>query len=105
MASRPSRRARALCAHLLAIPPSGRANVHCHAGPETAIYVLEGLAVLWFGEELESRVDVGPGDFRYIPPTLRRSPPTPATPVGPGESWPGRTPTSKRAWNFFLTWI
>jgi hypothetical protein len=53
--------------------------------------------VLWFGEELESRVDVGPGDFRYIPPTLRTSPPTPATPVGPGESWPGRTPTRQES--------
>ena len=66
--------ARALCAHLLAIPPSGRAKAHRHAGHETAIYVLEGLAVLWFGEELESRVDVGPGDFRYIPPYVPHVP-------------------------------
>jgi uncharacterized RmlC-like cupin family protein len=62
---------RALCAHLLAVPPGGRAKAHRHAGHETAIYVLEGRGVLWFGEELESRVDVGPGDFLYIPP--RRS--------------------------------
>ena len=59
---------RALCAHLLAVPPGGRAKAHRHAGHETAIYVLEGRGVLWFGEELESRVDVGPGDFLYIPP-------------------------------------
>jgi uncharacterized RmlC-like cupin family protein len=58
---------RALCAHLLAIPPGGRAKAHRHAGHETAIYVLEGRAVLWFGEQLESRAEAGPGDFIYIP--------------------------------------
>ena len=62
---------RALCAHLLAIPPGGRAKAHRHAGHETAIYLLEGRAVLWFGEQLESRVDVGPGDFPLHP--ARRS--------------------------------
>jgi hypothetical protein len=30
--------------------------------------------VLWFGEELESRVDVGPGDFLYIPPDVPHVP-------------------------------
>jgi uncharacterized RmlC-like cupin family protein len=66
--------ARALCAHLLAIPPGGRAKAHRHAGHETAIYLLEGQAVLWFGEELESRVEVGPGDFLYIPPDVPHVP-------------------------------
>jgi mannose-6-phosphate isomerase-like protein (cupin superfamily) len=97
--------ARALCAHLLAVPPGGRAKAHRHAGHETAIYVLEGRGVLWFGEELESRVDVGPGDFLTSRPTFRTSSPKPATPNGAGESWPGPTPTSKRAWSFFLTWM
>jgi uncharacterized RmlC-like cupin family protein len=58
---------RALCAHLLAIPPAGRAKAHRHAGHEIAIYLLEGRTVLWFGEQLESKVDVGPGMFVYIP--------------------------------------
>jgi uncharacterized RmlC-like cupin family protein len=65
---------RALCAHLLAIPPGGRAKAHRHAGHETAIYLLEGRAVVWFGEQLESRVDVGPGDFLYIPPDVPHVP-------------------------------
>jgi uncharacterized RmlC-like cupin family protein len=64
----------ALCAHLLAIPPGGRAKAHRHAGHETAIYLLEGQAVVWFGEQLESRVDVGPGDFLYIPPDVPHVP-------------------------------
>jgi uncharacterized RmlC-like cupin family protein len=75
-------------AHILAIPPGGRAKAHRHAGHESAIYVLEGRAVLWFGEEeeLESRVDVGPGDFSTSRPTFRTSPPMPATPNGLGAS-------------------
>jgi uncharacterized RmlC-like cupin family protein len=65
---------RALCAHLLAIPPGGRAKAHRHAGHETAIYLMEGRAVLWFGEQLESRIDAGPGDFVYIPPDVPHLP-------------------------------
>ena len=97
--------ARALCAHILEIPPGGRAKAHRHAGHETAIYVLEGRAVLWFGEELESRVDVGPGDFLYIPPDVPHVPANASNTNGPGASWHGPTPTSKRAWSFFLTWM
>lgn len=71
-----------MCAHLLAIRPGGRAKAHRHAGHETAIYVLEGTAVLWFGEQLESRLEVGPGDFVYIPPDV------PHVPVNPsGSHW------------------
>ena len=47
--------------------PGGRAKAHRHAGHETAIYVLEGQAVVWFGEQLESRLEARPGDFVYIP--------------------------------------
>jgi uncharacterized RmlC-like cupin family protein len=35
---------------------------------------LEGRAVLWFGEQLESRVEVSPGDFLYIPPDVPHVP-------------------------------
>lgn len=57
---------RGLCAHLLAIPPGARAKAHRHVGHETAIYVLEGNAVVWFGENLESRAEAAAGDFVYI---------------------------------------
>jgi uncharacterized RmlC-like cupin family protein len=65
---------RALCAHLHALPPGGRAKAHRHAGHETAIYLMEGRVVLWFGEQLESRIDFGPGDFVYIPPDVPHVP-------------------------------
>ena len=63
-----------LCAHLVAIPPGGRARAHRHAGHETAIYVLEGRTVVWHGERLESVAEVNAGDFVYIPPGLPHVP-------------------------------
>lgn len=65
---------RGLCAHLLAIPPGARARAHRHVGHETAIYVLEGDAVVWFGERLEERAEVTAGDFVYIPPGVPHVP-------------------------------
>ncbi len=59
--------ARGLCMHLLTIPPGGRAKAHRHRGHETAIYVLSGHARMWFGDGLRETLEVGPGDFLYIP--------------------------------------
>lgn len=56
-----------LCMHMVTIPPGARANAHLHEEHETAIYVLSGEATMWFGEGLTERVDVGPGDFLFIP--------------------------------------
>ena len=43
---------RAICMHLLTIPPGGRANAHLHERHETAIYVLSGTAEMWHGDGL-----------------------------------------------------
>ena len=59
--------ARAICAHLVTIPPGGRAHAHLHAGHETAIYMLAGTVVTWFGEGLRERSVNTAGDFLYIP--------------------------------------
>ena len=56
-----------LCMHLLTIPPGGKAEAHLHEGHETAIYVLEGRAGMWFGENLEDHFTMKPGDFLFIP--------------------------------------
>lgn len=57
----------ALCMHLLTIPPGGRAKAHLHENHESAIYVLDGEAKMWFGENLSEHVIVKKGDFLYIP--------------------------------------
>ena len=58
---------RGLCMHFVTIPPGGRANAHHHESNETAIYVLSGEAVMWFGEKLEHKLTARAGDFIYIP--------------------------------------
>jgi uncharacterized RmlC-like cupin family protein len=58
---------RAICMHLLTIPPGGRAKVHLHQDHETAIYILEGEAITLWGDNLEERTDLRGGDLFYIP--------------------------------------
>jgi uncharacterized RmlC-like cupin family protein len=49
--------------------PAGlRSSVHHHGDCETAIYVLKGRARFLFGAKLEHAVEVGPGDFLFVPP-------------------------------------
>ena len=52
---------------LLTLPPGGRARAHKHEAHETAIHVLSGLSCMWHGERLQHHMEVGAGDFLYIP--------------------------------------
>ncbi|HLV34199.1 MAG TPA: cupin domain-containing protein, partial [Spirillospora sp.] len=56
-----------ICMHFLSIPPGGRAKAHLHENHETAIYVLQGEAEMWYGENLSERLVVKAGEFLYIP--------------------------------------
>ena len=56
-----------ICMHLLTIPPGGRAKAHKHASHETAIYVMSGEGVTFFGERLEHRAVTRAGELLYIP--------------------------------------
>ena len=58
---------RAICMHLLTIPPGGRAKVHLHENHETAIYILSGEAITLWGDQLEERTELRGGDLFYIP--------------------------------------
>ena len=57
----------AICMHLLDIPPGGRAKAHKHATHETAIYVIEGEAIMYWGDQLENLMETNAGDMIYIP--------------------------------------
>lgn len=65
---------KALCMHLLTIPPGGRARAHKHDSHETAIFVLSGKAVMYWGERLENRVETAAGDMVYIPANVPHLP-------------------------------
>ena len=41
--------AQGICMHILRIPPGGRAKAHLHESHETAIYVMEGSAAMYWG--------------------------------------------------------
>jgi uncharacterized RmlC-like cupin family protein len=71
--------AQAICMHLLTIPPGGRAKAHKHANHETAIYVLEGAARMYWGERLEHVMDTEPGDLVYIPADVPHLPFNPSS--------------------------
>jgi uncharacterized RmlC-like cupin family protein len=66
--------------HLLTIPPGGRARAHKHATHETAIYVLEGTTIMYWGPRLEHRMEIGAGELLYIPADMPHLPFNP----GPG---------------------
>lgn len=76
--SRETTGAQAICMHLLTIPPGGRAKAHKHATHETAIFMLEGVTVMHWGDALEHRMEVAAGDLLYIPAD------TPHLPFNPG---------------------
>jgi uncharacterized RmlC-like cupin family protein len=59
--------AQAICMHMLRIPPGGRAKAHKHTTHETAIYVIEGEAVMFWGDRLEHKMETCAGDMIYIP--------------------------------------
>ncbi len=56
----------AICMHLLTIPPGGRAKAHKHDSHETAIYVLSGKAIMYWGGKLEHCMATEAGDMIYI---------------------------------------
>ena len=78
--SQESAGSRALCLHLLEMPPGTRAKPHYHAAHETAIFVLEGDHEMRYGAQLEQLAQVRAGDFVYIPPGVPHQPYNP----GPG---------------------
>jgi uncharacterized RmlC-like cupin family protein len=48
--------------------PGATSGVHHHGPVESSIYVIAGRARFRFGAKLEHEVEVGPGDFVYVPP-------------------------------------
>ena len=56
-----------ICMHLLTIPPGQKAKAHLHEYHETAIYVIQGRAAMWYGDNLQEHLEVKAGEFLYIP--------------------------------------
>ena len=56
-----------ICMTVATLPNGARAKTHLHQGVETAVYVIDGRAEMFFGNRLEDHVDVAAGDYLYIP--------------------------------------
>ncbi len=59
--------AKGLCLNLIHIPPGGRALAHVHPHHESAVYMIEGEAIAWYGLEMQYSLRMVAGDFVYIP--------------------------------------
>ena len=71
-----------ICMHFLEIPPGGAAKPHLHEDHETAIYMLDGVTRMKYGEALGEELEVVAGEFLYIPAGM------PHLPYNPSESEP-----------------
>ena len=65
--SKESAGAGGICMHLLEVPPGGRAHAHYHDGHETAIYMLDGVMEMHWGDRLQHLMVAKAGDWVYIP--------------------------------------
>jgi uncharacterized RmlC-like cupin family protein len=72
--SKESAGARALCLHLVTIPPGAKDRPHLHEHHESAIYVVSGKAKGWYGDGLRKQVTIAAGDFVYIPAGVPHQP-------------------------------
>jgi uncharacterized RmlC-like cupin family protein len=64
---------------IVTLPPGARAKAHKHESHETAIYALNGVSHMWYGERLEHHYIINPGDFLYIPADMPHLPYNPSS--------------------------
>ncbi len=66
--------ARKVCMNVLPMPDGARANAHYHDDIETIAYLLNGNCALYYGDELEHRIEVRPGEQVYMPAGVPHAP-------------------------------
>lgn len=74
-----------LAMHIGVLPPGMVGPAHTHAEHETAVYVLEGEALIRWGTGLEHEVRAAAGDFVFVPAGM------PHQAINPSASEPCRT--------------
>jgi len=52
---------------VLTLPDGARAKTHLHQDVETAVYVIDGRAEMFYGPRLEAHLECASGDYVYIP--------------------------------------
>ncbi len=52
---------------IASIPPHCASSPHYHVNCESAIYVVKGCGRFIVGDKLDNPMEIGPGDFIYVP--------------------------------------
>ncbi len=60
--------------NVLPMPPGAVAKAHYHEGIETIAYMLDGECSVYYGDDLEKRVDVQKGDTCFLGPDIPHAP-------------------------------
>lgn len=63
-----------VCMNVLPMPPGAKANVHYHKGIDTVAYLLEGRCSVYYGDRLEHRSQVEPGELVFMPRDVPHAP-------------------------------
>ena len=50
------------------VPPGCESGAHHHVNCESAIFITRGHGKMLVGDNLEEALDIGPGDFIFVPP-------------------------------------
>lgn len=66
--------AKQICMNILPMPPGAVAKAHYHENIETIAYVLEGCAVVHYGERLEKSVKVSAGEQVFVAADMPHAP-------------------------------
>ncbi len=66
--------AKQICFNVLPMPPGARARVHFHRGIETIAYLLEGECAVYYGDDVECRVEMHKGDQIFLPANVPHAP-------------------------------
>jgi uncharacterized RmlC-like cupin family protein len=66
--------ARKVCMNVLPMPPGAVAKAHYHEGIETIAYMLDGDCAVYYGDDLEKRVEVHKGDTCFLGPDIPHAP-------------------------------
>lgn len=63
-----------ICMSILPMPPGALAKAHYHQGIETIAYVIEGEAVMYYGDHLDKKVTIRKGEQCYIAENIPHAP-------------------------------
>lgn len=66
--------AKKVCMNVMPMPPGARAKVHYHKDIETIAYMLEGECAVYYGDDLEHRIDVRTGEHVFCPANVPHAP-------------------------------